>query len=75
MKQNYDAELFLGRFDGSKQDQFSIAELFDYKSKKPSNHLKSSYFHSNDSGNMHDPIDIRGSSANWENERFTTAKR
>lgn len=76
MKQSYDAEIFLGRFDGSKQTGFSIAEMFNYRSKKGVNPLKkSSYFNQGESDNLHDPIDIRGSSANWNDERFTTAKR
>jgi hypothetical protein len=75
MKSAYDAELFLGHFDGSKQGDFSIAEMFDYKTNNKDHHLLSNYFQKHEKSDMHDPIDIRGSSANWNNERFTTARR
>lgn len=74
MKASYDPEIFLGKFDGSKENNLSMAEIFNFKTKKHKPLQTSTYFHSNRKSEGRDPIDIRGSSANWENERFTTEK-
>jgi hypothetical protein len=74
MKERVDPEEILGKFDGSKQGNFSISEVFNYKSKKVIKKT-SKYFQSIEKNNQLDPIDARGSSANWENEKFTSAKR
>lgn len=74
MKERVNPEEILGKFDGSKQVNFSLSQMFNYKT-KPVQKSSSKHYQSIDKNNKIDPIDVRGSSANWENERFTTDKR
>ena len=73
-KQKYDPELILGKFNGKRQGTIQLWDIFDFKSKKTNKKLQSNFFSSHQMSEGKDPLDIRGSSANWESHNGTTER-
>ena len=74
IKANYSPENVLGEFI-SMQNNICVSKMFDYQTKQKKNSVAKSKYFQNQTDNYIDPIDIRGSSAQWNNAHITAEHR
>lgn len=74
MKENYDPTLIFGVYHPSSHEELKIIDLFDYKPSDSRKESSSKYFRNQPGTDYYDHVDIRGSSAQWNDDNSTNRK-